>query len=71
MPFELKVIAEPGNEAQCGSCSGMASAADESVICVFFGHRELEWTWRKPEDFEGGDYGRLPQCIAAEQKEQP
>ena len=68
MPFEIKVIAEPGSATQCGQCSGSAHAADESVICVLFKHQELKWTWRNPDEYEGGDYGRLPECVEAEKR---
>jgi len=70
MPFELKVIADPGSATECGSCAGSGHTADESVVCVFFGHKPLVWTWRNPEDFDGGDYGRLPECIAAEKAQE-
>lgn len=70
MPFELKVIAEPGSATQCGACAGIAHTADESVVCVFFGHKPLAWTWVDPEEFKGGDYGRLPECVEAERRAQ-
>ena len=66
--FELKVIAEPQNDKLCGPCGGAAHSSDESVICVFFGHTELNYRVTR---YRLG-YLRLPACIAAEkaQKEQ-
>lgn len=62
--FELKVIVEPKSAKLCGGCAGAAHSSDESVICVFFGHTELNYRVR---DYRLG-YLRLPECIAAEQK---
>ena len=70
MPFELKVIAEPGSATLCGGCGGMAQAADESVICVYFKHMELIWTWGEFTPPKDGGYTRLPECVEAERRAQ-
>lgn len=59
MPFEIKVIAEPGSATRCGKCELIYRGA-----CRAFGE-DLEVAGARIFDTYH-DHRRLPECIAAE-----
>ena len=62
MPFELKVIAEPGSATQCGGCP-RAHGTFDGMECGAF-DRDLEFI---PHGVNP-HYLRLPECIEAEKR---
>jgi hypothetical protein len=66
MPFELKVIAEPGSATLCGECSLRLRTFDGTECVAFQGRLEL--------DVLPGSlalrYKRLPECVEAERRAQ-
>lgn len=64
MPFELKVIAEPGSATHCLECPLVYDSAEKGR-CRGFG---------KPLEFSGAffdaGYLRLPECVEAERRAQ-
>ena len=64
MPFELKVIAEPGSATECGGCPRIHEAFD-SHECGAFGATLQPIRERYPV-ITG--YLRLPECIEAEKR---
>lgn len=64
MPFELKVIAEPGSATQCGECSLRVRTFDGTECVAFQERLEL--------DVLPGSlalrYKRLPECVEAERR---
>ena len=66
MPFEIKVIADPGSATLCGGCPRIHENFD-SRECGAFGST-LQPIYA--EYFAISGYKRLPECVKAERRAQ-
>jgi len=66
MPFELKVIADPGSATLCGGCSLRFTTFDGAECVAFQGRLELAML---PGSL-ALRYKRLPECVEAERRAQ-
>lgn len=64
MPFELKVIAEPGSDKHCGGCHLGYTTFDGAECVAFKGRLELEVF----PIVQALRYKRLPECVEAEKR---